>query len=46
MQEEEDDFMKKAERALKKLEDIGAMMSDFQDVINECKKDTTASKKK
>jgi len=45
-QEEEDDFMRKAERALKKLEDIGAMMADFQEIINECKKDSTASKKK
>lgn len=45
-QEEEDDFMKKAERALDKLIEIGAMMSDFQDIIKECEKDNAAAKKK
>lgn len=45
-QEEEDNFMTKAERALKKLEEIGAMMGDFQEIINTCKTDTTALKKK
>jgi len=45
-QDEEDDFQKKADRAVKKLEEIAAMMGDFQEIINECKKDPTALKKK
>ena len=36
----------KAERALEKLIEIGAMMSDFQDIIKECEKDNAAAKKK
>jgi len=43
---EEDDYLKKCDKAIEKLKRIGAMMSDFQDIIKECDKDEKSKKKR
>jgi chromosome segregation ATPase len=43
---EEDDYLRKCEKAIDRLKKIGAMMSDFQDIIKECRDDDKSKKKR